>query len=152
MRFLISFCFSFVFAGVVFAMAPMLQQPLDLPIALSASFGELRPNHFHAGLDFKTEQQCGYAIRSVADGYVSRIKISQFGYGNCLYVTHPQGITTVYAHLDAFNDSITSWVRTYQYEHQTFGRQSRHQKSRSRRKDQEWHRTARSGKRTAPAG
>lgn len=120
MRFLISFCFSFVFAGVVFATTPMLQQPLDLPIALSASFGELRPNHFHAGLDFKTEQQCGYAIRSVADGYVSRIKISQFGYGNCLYVTHPQGITTVYAHLDAFNDSITSWVRKYQYAHQTF--------------------------------
>ena len=79
MRFLISFCFSFVFAGVVFATTPMLQQPLDLPIALSASFGELRPNHFHAGLDFKTEQQCGYPIRSVADGYVSRIKISQFG-------------------------------------------------------------------------
>lgn len=120
MRFLASFFTLIAFCSTVLAGSLTLQQPLDLPIALSASFGELRPNHFHAGLDMKTDQQCGFPVRSVADGYVSRIKIAQFGYGNCLYITHPQGITTVYAHLDAFNDSITAWVRSYQYAHQTF--------------------------------
>lgn len=97
------------------------QQPLDVPLALSASFGELRPNHFHAGLDMKTEQRCGLPVRSVQDGYVSRISVAQFGYGNCLYVTHPaSGYTTVYAHLDEFNDTITAWVQQYQYANKTF--------------------------------
>lgn len=96
-------------------------QPLELPIALSASFGELRPNHFHAGLDFKTDKKCGFPIHAVQDGYISRISVAQYGYGNCLYITHPKsGYTSVYAHLDAFNDSITAWVEKYQYEHKTF--------------------------------
>lgn len=96
-------------------------QPMDIPLALSANFGELRPNHFHAGIDMKTEQRCGIPIRAVQDGYVSRISVAQFGYGNCLYVTHPQsGYTTVYAHLDAFSDSISNWITHYQYEHKTF--------------------------------
>ena len=96
------------------------QQPLDVPIALSASYGELRPNHFHAGLDMKTEQRCGLPVRAVQDGYVSRISVAQFGYGNCLYLTHPKsGYVTVYAHLDAFNDTITAWIKEYQYKNKT---------------------------------
>jgi hypothetical protein len=96
-------------------------QPLDLPMALSASFGELRPNHFHAGLDFKTDKKCGFPIRAVQDGYISRISVAQYGYGNCLYITHPKsGYTSVYAHLDGFNDTISAWVENYQYQHKTF--------------------------------
>lgn len=98
-----------------------LRSPLQIPIALSASYGELRPNHFHAGLDLKTEQRCGLPVYAVEDGYVSRIKIAQFGYGNCLYITHPQkGITTVYAHLDDFNDTLKTWIKDYQYQVKSF--------------------------------
>jgi murein DD-endopeptidase MepM/ murein hydrolase activator NlpD len=98
-----------------------LRSPLQIPIALSASYGELRPNHFHAGLDFKTEQRCGLPVYAVEDGYVSRIKIAQFGYGNCLYITHPlKGFTTVYAHLDDFNDTLKTWIKDYQYQVKSF--------------------------------
>lgn len=117
----------FLFSVTLFLM-PMvvwakdtLQMPLQVPIALSASFGELRPNHFHAGIDIKTEQRCGLPVYAVEDGYVSRVKMAQFGYGNCLYLTHPdKGITTVYAHLDAFNDTLTQWIENYQYEVEDF--------------------------------
>lgn len=103
---------------LTYANSSAWQQPLDIPMALSASYGELRPDHFHAGLDFKTEQRCGLPVYAVQDGYVSRIGVKQYGYGNCLYVTHPgSGYTTVYAHLDAFNDKITDWVTKYQYKH-----------------------------------
>lgn len=102
------------------ANSPLIS-PLDIPIALSASFGELRPNHFHAGIDLKTEQRCGLPVYAVADGYVSRVKIAQFGYGKCLYLTHPSlGITTVYAHLDAFNDTLSTWLDSCQYSEKNF--------------------------------
>lgn len=106
---------------VSYAGQPVWQSPLQIPIYLSASFGELRPDHFHAGLDMKTEQRCGLPIQVVQDGFVSRISVKQYGYGNCLYITHPEsGYTTVYAHLDAFNDKITKWVEDYQYRNKTF--------------------------------
>ena len=73
--------------------------PLDIPLEVSGSFGELRNNHFHAGLDFKTNKQTGLPVYAVADGYVSRIKISTYGYGKAIYITHPNGFTTVYGHL-----------------------------------------------------
>jgi murein DD-endopeptidase MepM/ murein hydrolase activator NlpD len=66
---------------------------------LSGNFGEFRPNHFHAGFDFKTMQKEGLNIYAVADGYVSRIKISLVGYGKAIYISHPNGYTTVYGHL-----------------------------------------------------
>lgn len=121
MRKIVVLFLSFIASVGALAGSITWQQPMDLPIALSASFGELRPNHFHAGLDMKTEQRCGLPVRAVQDGYVSRISVAQYGYGNCLYVTHPQsGYTTVYAHLDAFGDSIAAWIDDYQYEHKTF--------------------------------
>lgn len=94
--------------------------PMDIPVSLAGNFGELRTNHFHAGLDIRTEGREGIPVRSVADGHVSRIKISPFGYGNVLYVEHPNGYTSVYAHLSEFNDAITAFVRKVQQARQTF--------------------------------
>jgi hypothetical protein len=93
--------------------------PVDIPVALSGNFGELRPNHFHSGIDFKTQQVIGKNIRAIEDGYVSRAAVRPSGYGMCLYVTHPNGLTSVYAHLSAFSPKIDSVVRAKQYELQS---------------------------------
>ena len=76
----------------------------------SANFGEMRPNHFHAGIDLKTDGVEGKAVVAVADGYISRISISASGYGLALYVTHPNGTTSVYAHLSRFRKDIADYV------------------------------------------
>jgi murein DD-endopeptidase MepM/ murein hydrolase activator NlpD len=89
--------------------------PLDIPLILSGTFGELRPNHFHAGLDIKTQQKEGFNVFASASGYVSRIKISHWGYGKVIYITHPNGYTTVYAHLQKFNDTIEAYIKKQQY-------------------------------------
>src|SRR5690606_3496345 len=77
--------------------------PLEIPLILSGNFAELRSNHFHSGLDLKTQQRIGLKVLAAADGYVSRIKIQHYGYGKTLYVTHPNGYTTVYAHLSEYS-------------------------------------------------
>ncbi|HSZ24238.1 MAG TPA: M23 family metallopeptidase [Cytophagaceae bacterium] len=87
---------------------------------LTGSMGELRSNHFHAGIDIKTDFKIGLPVYCSADGYVSRIKISSFGYGKVLYITHPNGLTTVYAHLDQFSDTIGAWALKKQYELESF--------------------------------
>jgi len=97
------------------------QSPLDVPLYLSGSFGELRTNHFHAGLDIKTKQQEGLKVYSVADGYISRIKVSHVGYGYALYVDHPNGYTTVYGHLQKYGDKILEFVKAEQYKQRKFG-------------------------------
>lgn len=98
-----------------------LRLPLDLPPVLAGNFGELRPNHFHSGIDFKTQGSTGHAIRSVADGYVSRATVSPWGFGRAVYVVHPEsGLTTVYGHLEAFSDDIDKRVRNEQYARETF--------------------------------
>lgn len=94
--------------------------PLDIPMQLSGNFGELRPNHFHAGFDFKTQQREGLEVHAVADGYVSRIKISTFGNGKTIYITHSNGYTSVYGHLQRATDSIESFVKKAQYQEQSF--------------------------------
>lgn len=94
--------------------------PFDFPLLLSANFGELRPNHFHNGLDIKTQGSVGKPIHSVAEGYVSRIMVLHGGYGQAVFVTHPNGFTSVYGHVVAFAPEIQEYVRTYQYEHETF--------------------------------
>ena len=74
---------------------PRLASPLPIPLVLSGNFGELRNNHFHSGLDFKTNGRIGYDVTSVADGYVSRVVVSPWGFGRAVYVSHPElGITT----------------------------------------------------------
>lgn len=79
-----------------------LHSPLDIPLILAGNFGELRSNHFHTGIDIKTNRQIGYNIFSAEDGYVSRIRVSPWGYGHVVYIDHYNGLTTVYAHLDRF--------------------------------------------------
>ncbi len=96
------------------------QKPLDIPLSLSGSFGELRTNHFHSGLDFRTQQKTGLPVYVIDEGYVSRIKVSVYGYGKVLYIDHPNGYTTVYAHLDKYADKIEEYVKGLQYLNQTF--------------------------------
>ncbi len=96
------------------------QNPLDIPLVLSGTFAELRNNHFHAGLDFKTQQKDGFNVYATAEGYVSRIKISHWGYGKAVYITHPNGYTTVYAHLQKFNKRIEDYIKKQQYKKESF--------------------------------
>ncbi|MGN6638279.1 MAG: M23 family metallopeptidase, partial [Mucilaginibacter sp.] len=73
--------------------------PLDLPPSTAGSFGELRPNHFHSGLDFKTNGRTGYPVHAAYDGYVSRLRVQFGGFGNAIYITHPNGYTSVSGHI-----------------------------------------------------
>lgn len=94
--------------------------PLDIPMQLSGNFGELRPNHFHAGFDLKTNQREGLNVYAFADGYVSRIKISTFGNGKCIYITHPNGYTSVYGHLQTTLGPIQDYVQKTHYKERSF--------------------------------
>ncbi|WP_139921060.1 M23 family metallopeptidase [Hymenobacter sp. DG01] len=87
---------------------------------LAASMGELRPNHFHGGLDIKTDGRVDLPVYAAAEGYISRMKQSSFGYGNVLYITHPNGLTTVYGHLNHFRGPVAEEMRRQQYEKKTY--------------------------------
>jgi murein DD-endopeptidase MepM/ murein hydrolase activator NlpD len=102
---------------------PKYGNPLDIPMYLSATFGEIRPNHIHAGLDIKTQGAEGKKVYAVADGYISRIGVSPYGYGNVLYITHYDGYTSVYAHLQRFSGEIAKYVKQYQYRNKKFASQ-----------------------------
>ncbi|MBR5082842.1 MAG: M23 family metallopeptidase [Bacteroidales bacterium] len=106
--------------GAIAQTYPKYGNPVDIPIQLSATFGELRPNHLHAGLDIKTQGVEGKKVYAVADGYVSRIGVSPYGYGNVLYVTHNDGYTTVYAHLQRFRGDIAKYVKQNQYKNKKY--------------------------------
>lgn len=94
--------------------------PLEVPLILSGTFAELRSNHFHSGLDIKTQQRVGLKVKAIANGYVSRIKISHFGYGKALYITHPNGYTSVYGHLQKFSPEIEAYIKKHQYEKESY--------------------------------
>ncbi len=94
--------------------------PVQIPMFLTGNFGELRSNHFHSGIDIKTEGRTGLPVYAVADGYVSRIYVSPFGFGHALYIDHPNGTTTVYGHLEAFSEKIREYVRDIQYRKESF--------------------------------
>ena len=121
MRFLI-FCFLFSSTLLAQTQYPKdyFSPPLDIPMQLSGNFGELRPNHFHAGFDFKTQQKEGLKVYASADGYVSRIKISTFGNGKTIYINHPNGYTTVYAHLQKAVGPIQDFISQTHYKEQAF--------------------------------
>lgn len=94
--------------------------PLDLPPTTAGTFGEIRPNHFHAGLDFKTNQRTGYPVHAVFDGYVSRLLVQFGGFGNAIYITHPNGYTSVYGHIERFAPAMAKIVKDSQYKQQSF--------------------------------
>src|SRR5699024_1283539 len=96
------------------------QSPLRIPLYLAGNFGELRANHFHSGLDIKTKQRTGLDVLAAADGYVSRIKVSWYGYGRALYIQHPNGYTTVYGHLKDFAPKIRKYIRKQQYAQESY--------------------------------
>ncbi|MGM0530218.1 MAG: M23 family metallopeptidase, partial [Bacteroidota bacterium] len=117
---------QFVFIGPTFTQTSNITNgefhpPLEIPLRLSGSFGELRSNHLHAGIDFKTQGVSGQKIFAIADGYVSRIKVAANGYGKAIYIHHPEKeVTSVYGHLKAFSDQIASYIKDRQYQNQTF--------------------------------
>ena len=94
--------------------------PLEIPLILNGNFGESRSNHFHSGIDIKTQLKEGLKVFSVAKGNISRIKIAHGGFGKAIYVSHPNGYTTVYAHLKKFNNSIEEFVKKIQYKKQSY--------------------------------
>ena len=94
--------------------------PLKVPMSLSGDYGELRSNHFHGGIDFRIGGVCGAEVMAAADGYVSRISVSGSGYGNGLYITHPNGYVTVYGHLNNFSAAIEKYVKEQQYNKGSF--------------------------------
>lgn len=95
--------------------------PVNIPPALSGNFGELRNNHFHSGIDYKTQQAVNKPILAIEDGYVSRINVSPSGYGLALYIDHPAtGHTSVYGHLNSFSKKIADYVKSKQYEQESY--------------------------------
>jgi hypothetical protein len=94
--------------------------PLKIPLNISGGFGEIRTNHIHSGIDLRTGGEIGKTVYAAADGFISRIKIEPGGFGKAIYIDHPEGYTTVYAHLDALRDDINEYVKQKQYENQLF--------------------------------
>lgn len=135
-KFLLGFCFSIIFQvdlfAQIFTQSSNLPQsiyrypqdyfryPLDLPPSTAGSFAELRPNHFHSGLDFKTNQRTGYPVHAVAEGFVSRIRVQYGGFGLAVYIAHPNGFTSVYGHLERVTPELTKIIKDYQYKNQTY--------------------------------
>ncbi len=91
------------------------RDPLDIPIQLAANFGELRNNHFHMGFDIRTNQRENLPVYAAAGGYVSRIKVERSGFGHAIYITHPNGFTTLYAHLNQYYPALEAYVKNKQY-------------------------------------
>jgi len=104
----------------LFSQAFDIQSPLEIPLFLSGNFGELRSTHFHAGIDLKTQGETGKKVFSIADGYVSRVKIQTGGYGHSIYVNHKNGYTSVYAHLNEYFPELEDFVKEQQYAKRQF--------------------------------
>ncbi|MDR2388968.1 MAG: M23 family metallopeptidase [Tannerellaceae bacterium] len=102
------------------ATAQELLNPFNFPILLSGNFGELRNDHFHAGIDIKTRNTEGHPVHAVKEGYISRIVVSPWGYGHALYINHPDGTTAVYGHLQQFAQEIGEYVKEQQYAKESF--------------------------------
>ncbi|AWH72807.1 peptidase M23 [Dokdonia sp. Dokd-P16] len=121
---ILSFTLFIVTSTLLFSQQDVPQDyfvnPLDGQLVLAGSFGELRSNHFHSGLDLKTQRREGLPVYASAAGTVTRIKISHYGYGKAIYVTHPNGYTTVYGHLQKFCDEIEEYVKNAQYKKESF--------------------------------
>src|ERR1700674_16155 len=91
------------------------RNPLNIHMSLSGNFGELRSNHFHMGLDIRTKKVQNLPVYSAAEGYIAKVKIEPFGFGRAIYINHPNGYTTVYAHLNKFFPKLERYVKNWQY-------------------------------------
>jgi len=98
----------------------LFRSPVNYPITLAGSFGEIRKNHFHSGIDIRTDGVQGKPIYAIADGYVSRINISPSGFGKALYINHPGGYTSLFGHLKGYAGPIAAWVKSQQYKRESF--------------------------------
>ncbi len=96
------------------------RSPVSFPVSLAGTFGEIRKNHFHSGIDIRTEGVQGKPIYAIADGYVSRVNVSPGGFGKALYITHPNGYTSLYGHLKCYAGAIATWVRSQQYKAESY--------------------------------
>ncbi len=123
-RFFIFLIFIILYCGLagrmLSAQERVYDSPLPIPLLLSGSFGELRETHFHSGIDLKTGGVTGVPVIGMAEGVVSRVKVSPVGYGNALYIEHADGTTTVYGHLSRFTPEVARIVRERQYERESF--------------------------------
>lgn len=104
-----------ILLSIMLAANVLFGSPVNYPISLAGNFGEPRPNHFHGGVDVKTDGVEGKAIFSIGDGYVSHVSVGYDGFGNAVYVHHPEGYTSVYCHLKTFTPAIKAMVRKWQY-------------------------------------
>ena len=112
--------FILLLSTALSAQTPEYASPVKIPVFLSGNFAELRNNHFHSGIDIKTQGITGIPIYSTAPGHVSRIVVSPSGYGNALYIEHPNGTTSVYGHLESFRKDIAGYVKEIQYARESF--------------------------------
>ena len=118
--FCLIFLFPFFSIGQPQYPKDYFRSPLNIPLQLSGNFGELRPNHIHSGFDFKTKQLAGFTVYAAADGYVSRIKISENGFGKAIYINHPNGYTSVYGHLQSGYGDIENYIKREQYKAKSY--------------------------------
>lgn len=120
-KYIVALIGAFFSMSLVADTLPDLHRPLDIPAVLSGNFGELRSNHFHSGIDFKTQGRTGFDIHSAEDGYVSRVTVSPWGFGRAVYIVHPSiGLTTVYGHLESFATKIDTIIKNEQYRIEQF--------------------------------
>jgi murein DD-endopeptidase MepM/ murein hydrolase activator NlpD len=110
---------SILISNANFAQIANFRSPMDVPLIVTAAFCEIRPNHFHSGLDFSTYGK-SLPVFACEDGFVSRIRVSAYGYGLSLYIEHPNGYKTVYGHLNRFNDTLNKWIENKQITNQKF--------------------------------
>ena len=96
------------------------RSPLNIPMQLVANFGEIRANHWHMGLDIRTRQRVNLPVQASADGYISRVSVEPGGFGQAIYISHPNGYTTVYGHLNSFFPALSNYVKQHQYEEQSW--------------------------------
>jgi Peptidase family M23 len=122
--FLLSFLFYCISYGQVFPKKNYPKgyfiYPVDAKISLAANFGELRPNHYHMGLDCRTNQVQNRPVKAAADGYVAHVRVEPFGFGRAIYINHPNGLTTLYGHLNAFYPALEKYVKEQQYKLQSW--------------------------------
>ncbi len=94
--------------------------PVIAKVGIAANFGELRPNHYHMGLDCRTDQKQNVPVIAAADGYIAKVKIEPYGFGRAIYINHPNGLTTLYAHLNDFDSTLERYITLQQYKLKKF--------------------------------